>query len=85
MKRYVENWYSEMKKKAHFWGKHEMISDDFSPYSGYWAMCSAAFTYLYKIDDSSYRDDIIYPKDMVDFARSMPPNSTFTGDGIATS
>jgi len=72
MKRYVENWYSEMKKKAHFWGKHEMISDDFSPYSGYWAMCSAAFTYLYNIDDTLYREELVYPKDLVDFARSMP-------------
>ena len=72
MKKYVEGWYSALKGKAAFWGQHEKIKPDFSPYFGYWAMCAAAFSYLYNIDDSSYRDNIVYPKDLVDFARSLP-------------
>jgi hypothetical protein len=72
MKKYLKNWYSAFKGQAHFWGMHEEITPEFSPYVGYWAMCAAAFTYLYDIDDSSYRDELVYPKDLVDYARSKP-------------
>jgi Domain of unknown function (DUF1911) len=72
MQKYVKSWYPGMKGVAHFWGKHEKIKPEFSPYFGYWAMCAAAFSYLYDIDDSSYRDEVVYPKDLVDYARSKP-------------
>ncbi|USX26733.1 DUF1911 domain-containing protein [Oxalobacteraceae bacterium OTU3CINTB1] len=72
MRQHVKKWYTNMKGKAHFWGKHEKIKPEFTPYFGYWAMCSGAFTYLYDIDDSSYRDELVYPKDLVDYARSIP-------------
>jgi hypothetical protein len=72
MKMFVKEWYPSMKGKAGFWGKHEEIKPDFSPYTGYWNVCAAAFTYLYDIDDSSYRDEITYPEDLVDYARSIP-------------
>ena len=81
MKKYVKSWYPAMKGQAIFWGKHEKISDDFSPYNGYWAMCSSAFTYLYAIDDASYRNEIVYPKDLVDYARSIPRNPVIHGEG----
>jgi Domain of unknown function (DUF1911) len=72
MKKYVKGWYKNLKGIAHFWGGHELIKPEFSPYEGYWAMCAAAFSYLYEIDDRSYRDEIVYPKDLVDYARSKP-------------
>lgn len=81
MKRYVSGWYKSMRGKAMFWGKHEKIEPNFSPYHGYWAMCAGAFSYLYSIDDSSYRDEIVYPKDLVDFAGSMPRNAVIDEDG----
>jgi hypothetical protein len=71
MKVYVKSWYAGMKGQAIFWGKHEKIKPEFTPYEGYWAMCAAAFTYLYSIDDSSYRNETVYPKDLVDYARSI--------------
>ena len=74
MRLYVKKWYPNMKGHAHFWGKHEKIKPEFTPYYGYWAMCAAAFTYLYNIDDSSYREETVYPKDLVDYARSIPRN-----------
>ena len=73
MKRYVSKWYSSMKGLAHFWGKHERIKHAYSSYVGYWAFSAAAFTYLYDIDDSGYRDELVYPKDLVDYARKSPP------------
>ncbi|HEX7986866.1 MAG TPA: PoNe immunity protein domain-containing protein, partial [Duganella sp.] len=75
MKHYVKSWYKEMKGVAHFWGKHEQIKPEYTPYYGYWAMCAAAFSYLYNIDDSSYRNETVYPKDLVDYARSIPRNN----------
>jgi len=72
MKVYVKSWYPGMKGQAIFWGKHEKIKPEFTPYEGYWAMCAAAFTYLYDIDDSAYRNETVYPKDLVDYARSIP-------------
>lgn len=81
MKKYVKAWYPAMKGQAIFWGKHESITADFSPYYGYWAMCAAAFTYLYGLDDSTYRDELVYPKDLVDFARSTPRNPVIDTGG----
>jgi hypothetical protein len=79
MKKYVKKWYPAIKGKASFWGRHEGIEPYASPYVGYWAMCSAAFTYLYDIDDSSYRDELVYPKDLVDYARSIPRRTVVLG------
>jgi len=75
MEKFVKGWYKSMKGIAHFWGKHEKIEPEFSPYYGYWAMCAAAFTYLYDVNDSRYRDEMVYPRDMIDYARSMPRNT----------
>ena len=74
MTQYVKKWYPAMKGQASFWGKHEQIVPEFTPYSGYWAMCAAAFTYLYDIDDTGYCDELVYPKDLVSYARSLPGN-----------
>ena len=84
MKKYVSGWYKAMKGKATFWGKHEKIEPDFSLYHGYWAMCAGAFCYLYGIEDSSFRDEIVYPKDLVDFARSAPRNPVLDANGDRT-
>lgn len=74
MELYVKGWYKDMKGVAHFWGKHEKTVPEYTSYVGYWAMCAAAFTYLYDIDDSSYRNEAVYPKDLVDYARTIPRN-----------
>ena len=74
MKTYVKTWYTDVRGIAHFWGKHQQIKPEYTPYYGYWAMCAAAFTYLHDIDDSSYRDETVYPKDLVGYARSIPRN-----------
>lgn len=85
MKKYVKGWYRSMKGVAMFYGADaHVVSDDapisppksapagFTGYKGYWTMESAAFTYLLDIDDSSYRDEITYPKDLIDYARAHP-------------
>jgi hypothetical protein len=81
MKKYVGSWYKSMKGKAAFWGAHERIENSLTPYHGYWAMCCGAFTYLYGIDDASYRNETVYPKDLVDYARSVPRNPVIHSEG----
>lgn len=72
MEKYVNGWYKSLRGVAIFWGKHDKVGPEFSPYAGYWAMCAAAFSYLYDIDDIAYRDNMVYPKAMADYARSKP-------------
>lgn len=81
MEPYVRNWYKSMKGVAHFWGKHEQIKAEYSPYDGYWAMCAAAFTYLYDIDDSTFRGELVFPEDMLDYARSLARKPVRQEDG----
>jgi hypothetical protein len=40
-------------------------------YFGYWCFEAALVTVLWDIDDSSYRHNLVYPKDLVDFARQQ--------------
>jgi hypothetical protein len=75
MKKFVKKWYPSMKGDASFWGKHEHIKPEFSAYRGYWDMSSAAFSYLLTLDDSSYRKEIVYPYQLVDYARSFPKDA----------
>lgn len=81
MGQYVKSWYRSMKGRAAFWGSHEKVKLEFSPYCGYWSFCAAAFTYLYDIDDGFYRNEIVYPKDLVDYARSIPRRPVKLTDG----
>lgn len=73
---YVRKWYPSMKGRANFWNMHEEATPQYTTYVGYWAMCAAAFTYLLGIDDSTYRDNPVYPKDMIDYARSHDASRT---------
>jgi hypothetical protein len=73
MREYVKAWYPSMKGRAGFWGQHAKVSENnLTNYTGYWTMEAAALSYLFDIDDSSYRDELVYPKDLADYARSQP-------------
>jgi hypothetical protein len=62
---FLKKWYPAM--KGTYWhGKHERSPETFF---GYWAFEAGLVTYLWDIDDSSYRDLPFYPKDLVDWAR----------------
>ncbi|WP_255992351.1 PoNe immunity protein domain-containing protein [Chitinolyticbacter albus] len=66
---FLESWYKQM-KGCYWHGTHTDKAGD-SSYFGYWAFEAALVTVLWDIDDSSYRDHLVYPKDLVDFARSL--------------
>lgn len=68
---YLKNWYKSL-KDAPWHDSHLEIEDDMcAGYFGYWAIEAAALAYLLKIDDSSFREHLVYPKDLVDFARKL--------------
>ena len=71
LQRYLKNWYSAL-IKAPWHDSHLRIrGDDCGAYFGYWAIEAGAVAYLLNLDDNSFRDHLVYPKDLVDFARRM--------------
>ncbi|MYM96567.1 PoNe immunity protein domain-containing protein [Duganella vulcania] len=68
--KYLKAWYESM-KKAPWHDSHFDTSENGGGYCGYWAMEAAAAVYLLDLDDQSFRDHIVYPKDLVDYARRL--------------
>lgn len=66
MAQFLKKWYSSM-RGCYWHNRHKRVPQHFS---GYWAFESGLVTYLWDIDDSSYRDLPFYPKDLVDYART---------------
>lgn len=67
MATHLKGWYKNMMKQT-VWGDwHEAGQENI--YFGHWSLESGLITLLYGLDDSSYREMMFYPKDMVDWAR----------------
>ncbi len=77
VREFVENWYKHM-GDCYWHGTH--TDKEGSSYFGYWCLEAALVTFLWDIDDTSYRDHLVYPKDLVDYARQNFP-LTAPGDG----
>ncbi|MBX8485772.1 PoNe immunity protein domain-containing protein [Pseudomonas cichorii] len=73
LKKYCANWYPAFEQAP--W--HDTHSDgDEGSYVGYWALEAGAIAFLYGIDDSKV-DHMVYPKDLVAYARSYKaPNGS---------
>lgn len=69
VKSYLDGWYKAFEGVPWHNG-HLVATDEYSNYEGYWAFEAAAICVLYDIDDSSFRDHLVYPKDLADWARS---------------
>jgi hypothetical protein len=77
LQNYLKSWYPAL-ASAPWHNSHLAMDDDgCGGYFGYWAIEAAAVAYLMELDDSSFRGHLVYPKDLVDFARVM--------DGVAES
>jgi Domain of unknown function (DUF1911)/Domain of unknown function (DUF1910) len=71
MTQFLKSWFKGQ-KECDWWGSHiprkgTTVLD--TGFFGYWAFEAALVTFLWDIDDSSYRDLPHYPKDLVDYAR----------------
>ncbi len=69
VKLYLENWYKSFEGVPWHNG-HLVVTDEYSNYEGYWAFDAAAVCVIHGIDDSSFRDHMVYPKDLADWARA---------------
>ena len=58
-------------EKASWHNSHFDMREEGGAYFGYWAIEAAAAVYLLELDDRSFRDHIVYPKDLVDYARKL--------------
>jgi len=68
---YLKNWYKSF-EMAPWHNSHLEIEDDMcGGYFGYWAIEAATVAYLLDVDDSSFRENLVYPKDLVDYAKEM--------------
>lgn len=78
---YLDKWYPAMRSAS--WHDSHLKADEKEggAYVGYWAIEAAAATFLLQLDDSSYRDHLLYPKDLVDFARGFQSGQGAVGDG----
>lgn len=67
LKKYCKQWYPAF-KQAPWYDSHLQGKD--GNYAGYWAVEAGAIAFLYDIDDSDV-DHRVYPKDLVEYARSQ--------------
>jgi len=73
---YLSKWYDALRSMN--WpliDSHLDQDPNYGGYYGYWAFEAAAVAYMKNIDDTSLRDYLYYPKDMVDYAREQHPVS----------
>lgn len=75
--KYCKSWYPAF-KKAPWHDSHLSIDGEDGSYSGYWAFEAGAIAYLFNIDDSQI-DHMVYPKDLVAYARSNTPKHNTPG------
>ena len=73
MQRYLEEWYIASRREPYYESHTDGRSHN---YLGYWSFEAAAITVLLNIDDGSYRDMDFYPKDLADYARTLPAQTS---------
>ena len=69
---FLEEWYRGMRGAGWYDSHKKQSPRGTGGYFGYWAFEAAAIAYLYDIDDAPFRDHLVYPRELADFARSMP-------------
>ena len=89
MKKAVESWYSAH-EGVPFHDSHKDVNDQGDGgYVGYWCFELAALCYLHEIDDRSFKEALVYPKDLVQWARAFkaeepaPPTSPLSPTALS--
>lgn len=82
IQKYLKAWYTAMKNLT-WHDSHLDLTDSGAGYFGYWAIEAGAVAYLLELDDRSFREHLVYPKDLVNFARTRdtaPESSSTVND-----
>lgn len=69
VKKYLDGWYKSFEGVPWHNG-HTIVADEYMAYEGYWAFEAATACVIHDIDDASFRNHLVYPKDLADWARS---------------
>jgi len=69
MQQYLDGWYKAFEGVPWHNG-HLVVTEEYSAYVGYWAFEAAAVCILLGLDDTPFRDHMVYPKDLADWARA---------------
>lgn len=76
LQRYCASWYESFEHASTYWhDTHAEIDGCEGSYIGYWALEAGAVAYLFDIDDSQITS-MVYPRDLVEYARSYRPKDT---------
>ncbi|WP_147400458.1 PoNe immunity protein domain-containing protein [Acidovorax cavernicola] len=70
VKEYLDGWYKSFEGAPWHDGHLHAVEGEYMPYYGYWSFEAAAVCLIHGIDDSSFRDHLLYPKDLADWARA---------------
>lgn len=80
LNRYCKGWYPSFENSSTYWhDTHLDMEDDEGSYFGYWALEAGAIAYLHNIDDSQIQH-MVYPRDLVEYARNHTPRKEATAD-----
>ena len=66
---YLAHWYASF-SDAPWHDGHLIQRETDMPYYGYWSFEAAAVCVIHGIDDAPFRDHLVYPKDLADWARA---------------
>ena len=69
VEKYLDGWYKSFEGVPWHNG-HLKATAEYVPYYGYWSFEAAAVCLIHGIDDASFRDNLVYPKDLADWARA---------------
>jgi len=69
MEKYLGCWYKSFEDVPWHNGHLYAVPGEYMPYYGYWSFEAAAICVLHDIDDRKFRNHILYPKDLADWAR----------------
>ena len=78
LQKYLKQWYPAMKNHPRWHDEHLNISKEgYAAYYGYWAFEAGATVFILDLDDSQI-DHLVYPKDLVDYARTLWKEGRYT-------
>jgi hypothetical protein len=70
VKQFLKSWYLAM-KDARWHDSHLNLTPQGAGYYGYWAIEAAAVAFLLELDDKAFHDHLVYPADLLEYARAL--------------
>lgn len=80
LQKYLKQWYPAMRHHPRWYNEHLNINEEgYAGYYGYWAFEAGATVFLLDLDDSQAAH-LVYPRDLVDYARRLRKEARYTSE-----